>query len=84
MNGRKVIQCNIRDITERKRAEDNLRTQLDELRRWQEVMLDREDRVQELKREVNDLCRRAGETARYPSQEAGTSSEDDGTGKVGA
>ncbi len=84
VNGRKVIQCNIRDITERKRAEDNLRTQLDELRRWQEVMLDREDRVQELKREVNDLCRRAGETARYPSQEAGTSSEDDGTGKVGA
>jgi hypothetical protein len=65
-----VIQCNIRDITERKRAEEQIRSQLEELQRWQEVMLDREDRVQELKREVNQLCNRMGETARYPSQEA--------------
>jgi hypothetical protein len=32
-------------------------------------MLNREDRVQELKREVNEICCRIGETARYPSQE---------------
>ncbi len=32
-------------------------------------MLDREDRVQELKREVNEFCHRLGETIRYPSQE---------------
>jgi hypothetical protein len=33
-------------------------------------MLGREDRVQELKREVNEICRRGGEPVRYSSQEA--------------
>jgi PAS domain S-box-containing protein len=61
--------CN--DITDRKDAEAKLKEQLDELRRWQAVTLGREDRVQELKREVNEACRRLGEPARYPSQEAG-------------
>ena len=70
VNDHKVIQCNIRDITERKRAEEQIRGQLEELQRWQDVMLDREDRVQELKREVNELCRRTGEAVRYPSEEA--------------
>lgn len=59
------------DIHAMKEAEAQIRHHLDELRRWQAVMLDREDRVQELKREVNDLCRRAGVEARYPSQEGG-------------
>jgi PAS domain S-box-containing protein len=59
------------DITKRKQVEEQLKNQLDELQRWQDVMLDREDRVQELKREINELCRRAGEAAPYPSQEAG-------------
>ncbi len=56
------------DVTERKRTEEKIRSQLEELQRWHDVMLDREDRVQELKREVNELCRHAGEPARYPSQ----------------
>jgi response regulator RpfG family c-di-GMP phosphodiesterase len=59
------------ELAKRRRVEEKVRIQLDELQRWQDVMLGREDRVQELKREVNELCRRAGETARYPSQEAG-------------
>lgn len=59
------------DIHERKEAEEALRVHRDELRRWQGVMLDREDRIQELKREVNALCRRSGEALRYPSQEGG-------------
>jgi PAS domain S-box-containing protein len=58
------------DITEHKLAEEQLKSQLEELRRWHNVMLGREDRVQELKREINELCRRIGEPARYPSQEA--------------
>jgi two-component system CheB/CheR fusion protein len=57
------------DITERKHAEIKIASQLEELRRWQNVMLGREDRVLELKREVNDYCSRVGEAPRYPSQE---------------
>ena len=57
-----------RDITERKKMEGQLRQRLDELSRWQEIMLGREDRVQELKREVNDLLGRHGQAIRYPSQ----------------
>jgi GAF domain-containing protein len=58
------------EALQRKRADDRVRDQLEELQRWQEVMLGREDRVQELKGEVNELCRCQGEPPRYPSQEA--------------
>jgi len=60
------------DITGRKQADEQIRSQLVELLRWQEVMLEREDRVQELKREVNDLCRALDQPPRYPSQEPGS------------
>jgi PAS domain S-box-containing protein len=68
---KRVIQCNIRDITERKQAHEKMERQLEELQRWQDVVLGHQDRVDELKREVNELCRRAGEVLRYPSQEDG-------------
>ena len=58
------------DITEQRRGEELIKGQLDELHRWQDVMLDREDRVQQLKREVNDLAQRLGEDIRYSSQVA--------------
>jgi PAS domain S-box-containing protein len=57
------------EITALKRAEAMLREQLDELHRWQDVMLDREDRIGALKREVNELCTRLGDPVRYPSQD---------------
>jgi hypothetical protein len=57
------------DITERTRAERTIRTQVDELQRWHDVMLGRENRVLEIKREVNELLRRLGEPIHYPSQE---------------
>ena len=56
-------------MTERKKSEAQVASNLEELRRWQNVMLGREDRVRELKREVNEFCRRVGEAPRYPSQE---------------
>jgi PAS domain S-box-containing protein len=58
------------DVTERKQAEARLKSQLEELQRWEAIMLDREDRVREIKREVNELCRRVGEDIRYRSEEA--------------
>jgi PAS domain S-box-containing protein len=58
----------VEDITESKKAAAALAQHLDELTRWQNVMLDREDRIQELKHEVNMLQGLLGQTARYPSE----------------
>jgi|GEM_PF-1554969 len=63
------VLCSLIDITEKKRAEEKIRRQLLELRAWQNMILDREDRVQELKREVNEQLQRLGEPIRYFSQE---------------
>ena len=59
----------VRDITERKQAETGLREQLNELNRWQEATLGREMRTLELKREVNELLKQAGQPPRYLSVE---------------
>ena len=61
-----------RDITDRFKAEEEIREQLDELRRWFEVTLDREGRVLELKQEVNDLLKQSGEALRYGTTISGT------------
>jgi PAS domain S-box-containing protein len=66
--GRAARIAVITDITERKRAEEKNLRQLEELRRWQEVTLGREDRSRQLKHEVNELLIRLGETIRYPSE----------------
>ncbi len=72
VNHQKVIQCNIRDITARKRAEEELRQQTEELfarneelRRFNRVVVGRELRMIELKREINQLCDLAGQPPRY-------------------
>lgn len=56
------------DISERKQKELEIRQQLEELKRWHNITLGRESRIMEIKREVNDLCKRLGEPPRYPSQ----------------
>jgi PAS domain S-box-containing protein len=70
-----VVQCNIRDITERKRVEQalrqshaELRSHAEELDRFNRVAVGRELRMIELKEEVNKLCQRLGEAARYPHE----------------
>ena len=57
------------DITERKRAEEEIKKQLDELQRWHNATLGRETRILDLKREVNELLGKAGQPPRYPSVE---------------
>ena len=58
----------ITDITARKQMELRLRDQPDELTRWQGVILGREERIQSLKAEVNELLADQGESIRYLSQ----------------
>lgn len=53
------------DVTHSRDAESRLQAQLDELRRWQSSVIGREQRVVELKAEVNALLAAAGQGPRY-------------------
>jgi two-component system, cell cycle sensor histidine kinase and response regulator CckA len=55
------------ELIERRQKESRIQEQLEELRRWHDALLDREGRVLELKREVNQLLLEAGRPVRYPS-----------------
>jgi hypothetical protein len=57
----------ISDITDRKLAEAKINTQLEELQRWQNITLGREDRILELKQEVNRLLVEVGKPLRFAS-----------------
>lgn len=61
------------DVTELRHGEEALMEQLDELRRWHAATLGREDRILELKREVNELLAEAGRAPRYASVPEGVS-----------
>ncbi len=55
------------DITKQKETEEAMAAQLQELKRWQTTLLNRSDRSQALKREVNDLLARLGMPPKYTS-----------------
>jgi len=54
-----------RDITERKRAEEKLEKKIEELRRFNEMTVERELKMVELKKEINSLLRGLGKEPRY-------------------
>jgi len=58
----------VQDVTETEQMQRDLRARLRELTRWQGVMLGREERIQELKQEINKLLTDQGQPIRYPSQ----------------
>jgi PAS domain S-box-containing protein len=58
----------VQDITESAQMQQQLKAKLEELTRWQAVMLGREDRVRQLKAEINRLLAEHGQPMRYPSQ----------------
>ena len=64
-SGNRFLIGSIYDITDRKQTEDALHRQLDELQRWHAVTEDREERIRELKKEVNDLLKEVGRPGRY-------------------
>ena len=55
------------DITERKRAEEALREKMEEVERINRLFSGREQRMIELKREVNSLLEKLGQAPRYDS-----------------
>lgn len=67
LEGRTFRQSVVRDISDRVRAEAELQWQLDELQRWNSVALGREERILELKAEINDLLQAEGRPPRYAS-----------------
>lgn len=77
------VLATIFDITDRKQAEEKIVGQLQELQRWQGVILDREARVIELKRTINDLLVQAGQPPRYLSV-TGDQDADRFTGAAGS
>jgi PAS domain S-box-containing protein len=67
-----AINC-FYDITQRKQAEEalaqshaQLQSHAEELSRFNRLAVGRELRMIELKKEINEICRRHGEAARYP------------------
>jgi PAS domain S-box-containing protein len=54
-----------RDISERKKAQDRLHTMMEEMGTMNRLMTGREERVLELKMEINDLLVRSGQSPRY-------------------
>lgn len=55
------------DVTKRKETESALESRIDELRRWHAITLGREERILQLKAEVNSLLAASGREARYES-----------------
>lgn len=53
------------DITKQKQAEMDLRDRMEQVRRLNRAMTGREERMIELKRQVNELCERLGEKPPY-------------------
>jgi two-component system, cell cycle sensor histidine kinase and response regulator CckA len=78
LDGTRHVILVLHDITERKHSELRLAEQVEELRRWQAVMLDREDRLRALKREVNAARASAGQPPRYAVDSAGADAPEDG------
>ena len=63
----RIVSVRAAGEMERMRGEAAVRERLDELSRWQQVTLGREERLLELKREVNALLAEAGRPPRYAS-----------------
>ena len=56
------------EISERKNGEEQLTSQLEEIERFNRAMIGREERVLEMKKEVNELCKKLGLPPQYDEE----------------
>ena len=66
----------VQDITERKRVEEQLNLRMKEIERFNRLAVGREQRILELKREVNGLSRQLGRERVYAAGEAGAAASE--------
>lgn len=59
------IHCILRNIEERKQAEEKIKAQLSELQKWYTTTMGREERIIEIKKEVNTLLKQMGQPKKY-------------------
>jgi PAS domain S-box-containing protein len=59
------VIATLEDITERKRAEEELRQNMEDLERFSKLVVGREERMVELKNEVNELLLGLGQQNKY-------------------
>ncbi len=64
--GKDEVMIIERDVSERKKAEESLKRHSEELENFNNIMVDREMRIIELKEEVNKLAAEAGREEPYP------------------
>lgn len=56
------------DITDRKKFEEELKKKVEEVEKFNKVMMGREKRIIELKKEINDLLKSLGKTPKYENE----------------
>jgi PAS domain S-box-containing protein len=65
LRGQQIVIGAIRDVTEGKQAEEKIRAKIREIERLNKLFIGRENRMIELKREVNTLLERLGQPKKY-------------------
>jgi len=67
LDGKLILQAVVRDVTERRRIENKIKSTMAETERMNKLMGGREKRVIEMKREVNALLAELGRQPQYKS-----------------